>query len=416
MKRSFIYHLIIIVILASTPRAVECFLPPDMVIDAQPHITKTDWLIVGAGPAGLCVVGVLIDIGVNPQKITWIDPEFAVGRIGAHYGQVPANSDIREFVKFINACACFQECPCSCIDLLKQQENNNHHPLLSAIIEPLQCITQHLCTKVKSIQASMTTLDFEHTYWNVATSTGEVIQAQHVVLATGSHPKTMNYKTQQIIPLDIALDPQNLREIMTKDDIVAVVGGAHSAILLLKFLSELPIPVKHIYNFYQNPIIYATNLDGWVIDGTVGLKGLAAEWARNVLEKNPPANLSRIKSTPALLENMLPQCTKTIYAIGYDRNQIPAINNLTPITHYNPTNGLIAPRLFGIGIAFPEQRINQFGDKEIRIGLDSFMEYAQRVIPHWVNHDFFKSERSNRIQTQMKKLREASNLFSICAL
>lgn len=262
----------------------------------------------------------------------------------------------------------------------------------------------------------MSMLNFEHSYWQVGTSSGEIIHAQHVVLATGSHPKTLQYKTQQIIPLDVALDPNNLRDIITKDDTVAVVGDAHSAVLLLKFLSELPVPVKHIYNFYQNPIIYATNLDGWVINGTTGLKGLAAEWARTVLETNPPANLTRLKSTPALLEHMLAHCTKTIYAVGFERNQLPAINNLAAITHYNPTNGLIAPRLFGIGIAFPEQVTNQYGEKDKRIGLDSFMDYAQRMVPHWVHDDFFKSDKRNRIQTQMKKLSEVSNFFSIWKL
>lgn len=414
MKQLFKFYIALLVIVCCQPKTTEC-LPPDIVVDPQSNVPKTDWLVVGAGPAGLCVIGVLIDIGVNPQKITWIDPEFSLGRMGTYYAQVPANSDIREFIKFINACACFQESSCPCVETLKQTVNN-HHPLLSAIIEPLQCITQHLCTKVKAIQASMTMLNFEHSYWQVGISSGEIIHAQHVVLATGSHPKTLQYKTQQIIPLDVALDPNNLRDIVTKDDTVAVVGDAHSAVLLLKFLSELPVPVKHIYNFYQNPIIYATNLDGWVINGTTGLKGLAAEWARNVLETNPPANLTRLKSTPALLEHMLAHCTKTIYAVGFERNQLPAINNLTAITHYNPTNGIIAPRLFGIGIAFPEQRINQFGDKETRIGLDSFMDYAQRMVPHWVHDDFFKSDRRNRIQAQVKKLSEVSNFFSIWKL
>lgn len=390
----------------------KCF-PPEYLPYSLPKTITTNWLIVGAGPAGLCVIGVLLDIGVDPQQITWIDPEFSLGRLGAHYGQVSANSTAKEFIKFLNACACFQECSGPAIESLKQLESLHQFPLLQAIIEPLQCITRHLCKKVKSIQTSMTTLNFEHSHWKVDTTSRDVINAQHVILATGSHPKTLSYKTEQIIPLDIALDPQNLREIITKDDIVAVVGDSHSAVLLLKFLSEMP--VKHIYNFYKNPFVYASNFDGWLINGTTGLKGIAAEWARTILENNPPANLTRLKSTPSLLEHMLLQCSKTIYAIGFERNELPAINSTTPIEHYNPTNGLIAPRLFGIGIAFPEQRVNQYGDKETRIGLDSFMDYAHRLVPQWVNDDFFKKNKHNAL-SQMKKLSAASELFSIWTL
>ncbi len=412
MKQIFKQYVSTIIILCSTVSSLAC-LPPD--IFEQSRVTPTaDWLIVGAGPAGLCVVGVLIDIGVDPQKITWLDPEFTMGRLGSYYSQVPANSDVREFIKFINSCACFQECTCPAIEALQQYNDMNQHPLLQVIIEPLRCITQHLCTKIKAVHDAMKSLHFEHSYWRVGTNSGDVLHAHHVVLATGSHPKTLDYKTQLVIPLDIALDPQNLHEIITPQDTVAVIGDAHSAILLLKFLSE--IPVRHIYNFYQNKIVYAANLDGWIINGTTGLKGLAAEWARNVLEKNPPLNLTRLKSSPTLLEQMLPECSKTIYAIGYERNQIPPINNLTPITQYNATNGLIAPRLFGIGIAFPEKRINQFGHEETRIGLDSFMDYAHRLVPHWVHDDIFKGDRRHSIHAQMKKLADTSELFSIWTL
>lgn len=371
-----------------------------------------DWLIVGAGPAGIAVVGVLIDVGVNPQSITWLDPEFSVGRLGAHYGHVSANSQSKEFINLINACACFQECSCPAIDALKDLDLTKYYEL-NMIIEPLKCITDHLCTKVHAIRDQLVSLNFEESNWHIGTQQNSVIVANHVVLATGSHPKKLDYKTQQIIPLDVALDPCNLKELIQPQDTVAVVGDAHSAILLLKFLSEMPI--YQIYNFYQSPITYAVNLDGWIINATTGLRGVAAEWAYNVLEKNPPANLARIKSTPAILEQMLPVCSKVIYAIGFERNALPPINDKIPVTQYNPTNGLIAPRLFGIGIAFPEKIVDHYGHDQYRIGFTSFMEYAQRIVPHWVNDPFYK-QRDQRIYAQLKKLETLSDLFAIWTL
>lgn len=393
-------------------------LPPDHFLYETPKTMTANWVIIGAGPSGLCFLAVLLDLGVDPQQIIWMDPHFNLGRLGEYYGHVPSNNTVQDFIKFLGSCACFQECAASAIEQLRQSANLHEFPLLQAIIEPLQCITQHLCSKVRKVQSSMTKLNFEHSTWKVETSSHEIINAQHVILATGSHPKTLSYQTQQVIPLDIALDPQNLREIITKEDIVAVVGDSHSAVLLLKFLSE--IPVKHIYNFYKNPITYATNFDGWLINGTTGLKGIAAEWARTVLECNPPANLTRLKSTPSLLEHMLTQCSKTIYAIGFERNDLPALTNSQgasiPIEQYNPTNGVIAPRLFGVGIAFPEKRTDYYGNEETRIGLESFMDYAHRLVPQWVHDDFFKKEKRNTISTQMKKLSESSDLFAIWTL
>lgn len=34
------------------------------------------WTVVGVGPAGIATVGKLIDLGVDPSCIVWIDPHF----------------------------------------------------------------------------------------------------------------------------------------------------------------------------------------------------------------------------------------------------------------------------------------------------------------------------------------------------
>ena len=77
---------------------------------------------------------------------------------------------------------------------------------------------------------------------------------------------------------------------------------------------------------------------------------------------------------------------KIIYAIGYERNELPTINNMPNSLYdsYNVTTGVIGPRLFGIGIAFPEQFIDQTGEPQLGIGLIDFMQYAQCVLPTWM--------------------------------
>ena len=40
------------------------------------------WAVVGAGPAGIAAVGKLLDHGVLPKTILWLDPQFCVGDLG----------------------------------------------------------------------------------------------------------------------------------------------------------------------------------------------------------------------------------------------------------------------------------------------------------------------------------------------
>ena len=84
MKQFFKLYIALLVIVCCLPKITEC-LTPDFVVDPHSNVPKADWVVVGAGPAGLCVIGVLVDIGVNPQKITWIDPEFSLGSMGSYY-------------------------------------------------------------------------------------------------------------------------------------------------------------------------------------------------------------------------------------------------------------------------------------------------------------------------------------------
>lgn len=337
-----------------------------------------EWIIVGAGPAGIVTVGVLLDLGVRDDAILWIDPAFDVGRLGEKYGTVPANTKTKLFVEFINACQTFKKCHSTAIEALYAYDQEKEYAL-QIIIDPLQDISNYLCTRVHTCKGSMQALGYdEHELWNVAVG-DYTYKAQHVVLATGSHPRSLEYPCNNEIPLDIALNKNALARVISPTDSVAVVGGAHSAVLVMKFLSELP--VGRILNFYHSPLVYPVDNGVWIENLYEGLKGCAAQWAREVLEKRWPANLVRIFNTEASRAVWLPLCNKIIYAIGYDRNSIPLTNSL-PITY--DCTGKIGTKLFGIGIAFPEIHTYPNGITAPRIGLNSFMEYAQRVIPHWI--------------------------------
>jgi hypothetical protein len=353
-------------------------------VQMKERAAQYEWAVVGAGPGGIVVVGLLLDLGINPKQIAWIDPEFSVGRL-ANYTNVPANSTVKSFFDFLQACNTFCACSPSLDALIAY--GFDKEPPLGELVLPLQEITNYLCSSVVPVRSMLRALDFIDDQWQV-TLNNQTLTAQRVVLATGSHPRSMDYDCGSEISLDVALDKAQLAQCVSPADSIAVVGSAHSAVLVMKALSELP--VARIINFYTTPLQYVIDMGSWVLHAESGLKGIAAEWARTVLEKNPPANLVRVINSEASRTAWLPICNKVIYASGFERNDIPPINGSTAPITYNPTTGIIAPHLFGIGIAFPEVQIDPLGNKEHRVGLNSFMAYALRVTPEWLHKDLHR--------------------------
>jgi len=349
----------------------------------------TQWTVIGAGPAGILSVGLLLDLGVQKKDIYWVDPEFKVGRLGKYYQTVPANLKTKLFVQFLHDCKTFKQCPVTAgIEKLDMCHPEKEYSL-KTIVDPLQDITDYLITKVNSKKAMVSSLDYNEGLWHIGLD-NQIITSSYVVLATGCHPRELQYPIKNQIPLDIALNKALLGQHVDRPDSVAVIGSAHSAVLILKYLSELN--VRNIYNFYKKPLIYVEDKGDWIAHESSGLKGVTAWWAKNILEKNTPKNLKRFKNTPQNRNRWLPICNKIIYAIGYERNELPSINGSKDVT-YDNSSGIIGPRLFGIGIAFPEKLTEPDGNKEFRIGLPFFMEYAQKVIPQWIT-----KERFNRLK------------------
>src|ERR1700753_1372479 len=54
--------------------------------------------VVGAGPAGVSIVGNLLARGVH--RVHWVDPAFSAGRLHAKYREVPSNTKVSLFVQF----------------------------------------------------------------------------------------------------------------------------------------------------------------------------------------------------------------------------------------------------------------------------------------------------------------------------
>lgn len=335
------------------------------------------WAVIGGGPAGIIAVTHLLENKVQPMQIIWYDPEFDVGRLGKFYRNVPANSSADEMFAFFKSSPILASYSSASIDLLNTFDEYEGF-YLRTVISPLKEFTYFLWDLgVRPVTTRVHELNQQEDAWRVITHDFSC-SVNAVILATGAQPIIQNYPGPKMIPLDIALDEEKLAASLTLDDVVAVIGSGSSSLLLLKYLSELPL--KKVINFYKHHHTQARQRSL--------IRGETDRWIRTVLDKSPPENLFRVRNTQENRNKYLPFCTKIIYAIGYTHHPLPKITGDFHIPSPNRT-GILGHHLFGIGIAFPEEITYPNGKELVKIpliGINSFMHFAKKVIPQWIKN------------------------------
>jgi len=339
-----------------------------------------DWAVIGAGPAGIAAVGKLLDQGVKPKTILWLDPEFKVGDFGTKWRKVSSNTKVKLFTRFYHACDAFKynDAPHHAI----KQTDPESTCLLSLAAEPLQWITDHLKKTVHAVTEKVLHLKLFNQYWHL-TLKDKTLLTRKVILATGSEPKSLSFPDIHEIHLQTALNPDQLVSECQPEDVIAVFGSSHSAIIIIKTLLE-ECRIKKVINYYLEPLRYAVYYDDWILFDDTGLKGKTAEWAREHIDGKMPDKLERVISSQENLQMTLPLCTKAIYATGFQKRLI-SIEGMKTL-EYDQGNGIIAPGLFGVGIAFPEAKLDRHGTLEYRVGLWKFMDYLNNIMPVWLSY------------------------------
>ncbi|KAK5578004.1 hypothetical protein RB653_002953 [Dictyostelium firmibasis] len=367
------------------------------------------WVVIGGGACGIAVIGKLLDNGVNVNDLLWIDPEFKAGDIGKKWCTVSSNTTVGLFTKFLKNCKSFEyeKCP---IDF-----NLNHlipadTCKLSEIAGPLQWVTDKLIVdkKVPIIKGLVNEIcKSESGNWLVSIKPLndndkdqdiKKIIGENVVLTIGAEPLTLpisDNSNQQLITVEQVVNPDELKKVCNKDDVVAVYGSSHTAIIALYNIIDIG---SKIINFYRSPLKYAVYYDDWILYDNTGLKGYSAEWAKEHLEKNPSKLIERVQvdkdgCDKEFIQKKLSTCSKIVYAIGFDRRATINLKLNESDQHwinssklkYNESNGIISNGLFGIGIAFPQFKPDRVGNLEYNVGLWKFMVYLDQVLPTWFN-------------------------------
>lgn len=343
--------------------------------------TTFQWAVIGAGPAGIAAVGKLLDHGVEPSHILWIDPHFNVGDLGHLWRNVSSNTSVRRFTDFLRDSPSFsyQDAP---IDFRLNHLSPELTCMLSEVVEPLQWITDQLVKRVQCEQIMVQSLALSQRRWSIVSDT-KLFKANNIILATGAVPSSLNYPGVEVIPFDLAIDKERLSHAVNRSKTYAVFGSSHSAIIIVRHLVDLG--VKKVINFYRSPCRYAINMGDWILFDNTGLKGETAQWARNNIDGKLPFNLVRYNTTEPNIVRYLPQCDHVIYAVGFEQRNTILIGDYEHKS-YNAHVGIIGPGLFGLGIAYPETKPDRFGFVESQVGMWKFMTYLNKVLPVWFNY------------------------------
>lgn len=338
------------------------------------------WTVIGAGPGGIAAVGRLLDHGIAPEEIAWVDPAFAAGDLGAKWRSVSSNTQAGLFLSYLHGSSAFRFGAAPPMPL--QEVDPDETCALALVADPLVWITDHLRERVEAFQTTATALYLEKRRWRIETPLQQ-LTSENVILAVGAVPKKLSYPQLTEIPVEVALDPEKLADEPLANATVAVFGSSHSSMIVLPNL--LRHPVKKVINFYRSPLTYAVYLDDWILFDDSGLKGRAADWARENIDGVYPDRLERCWVSSPDFEEKLAACDRVVYTVGFERRALPETKQWGQLD-YNRSNGIMAPGLFGLGVAFPERSTDRYGYVEYRVGLKKFMDHLDEVLPLWLRY------------------------------
>ncbi|MCF6765418.1 FAD-dependent oxidoreductase [Thiotrichales bacterium 19S3-7] len=341
------------------------------------------WCVIGGGPAGITAIGKLIDQGISVKSILWLSDHFDVGDIGLRWQEVPSNTKVSVFLNYLNSVKSFEfdqiqgQFPISLMD-----KNQCCH--LGDVYQPLQRISNQLIDKVDAIECSVEGIVQQQNKWQINTTLDNVFYAEKVIFAQGAQANQLGYDNK-ILALEDVLNESKLSQLKT-DKKVAVFGSSHSGILAIKNLLTYGFDV---INFYRSPIRYALEMDNWILYDNTGLKGPVAQWARlNLHQSNQvhqqTSQCLRLLSDEATVNRYLVECDYVVYATGFHRRVI-TIDGY-PFNHYCQRTGIIAPGVFGVGIAYPQLVQSPLGTLEGNVGLWKFSQYLDQVMPIWLQY------------------------------
>ena len=404
-------------------------------------INRHRWIVIGGGPAGMTYLTQLLSHKVKPESILWIDKEF-IGGAFHKFEDVPGNTHVSTFINWA--------CSNSVMKSLSEDPSDPLNELrtltpqkscsLGTVHKVMLNYTNQLRKIVPSKEGTISKLEFDtsNNFWkaivaqnsNLKQNTNignngksdhqilfpideEILTSTNVCIATGAIPLKhtnlhLGLQNKQEISLHNAFNLDYLKANLKPHDVIGIIGGSHSAFVIMYLINSLQIPNIKIVNFYKSEVRYAVYNKDFILYDNTGLKGEVAEWAKAILQKGEKPNFKfdriSVKAPEEQLSKEIQECTKFIYSHGFQRCSIPEIiyplkdavgyegsgkiyPNISSFMNYSNFNGNInVPHntqgeetikgLYGFGLAFPQKVITRVGELEYNVGLAKFAKCA----------------------------------------
>lgn len=392
------------------------------------------WAVIGAGPCGIGVVARLCDLG---HKVTWVDPHFAVGRMGAYYRQVPANTLNGDLLYAAKLCKSFQFEESQALRRQRQEERKVMEDLpsdqcfeLGYLVDSLEDFTTALFLKVDKVQgyARRLTRSLSQTsIWTIETMDSSSIiktEVDAIITVSGSSPCSiagfpvvsgdqpavshqLPQRSVHVHSLDLMVDPataQAVSQSCGQDDHWLVIGASHSGMLVVKNLVESGC--KHVISMTRSPLrfMHVTPTGCKKYQG-IGLKGPVGDWTQAMLALNDADRpfqqvwYDNQQTWEEQLEKL--NVNHVIPAVGFEKdmsfeviidgqkmvqsdfdNYDKWIGNIDftidPITAQRVPVGL-----YGGGIAFPQNYRDEDGAVEPWVGFKRSIEQTDEMLRHF---------------------------------
>jgi hypothetical protein len=324
--------------------------------------------VIGAGPAGCFFLACL-----PPERLSsvWVFERGCIGGdLSRLYGEVVANLTRTEMCRAFRTVPQWSHVPLPILD--KYAEDSC--PLLADVCLQLRILMKPILAQVKFYAEDVHEIRQVVGGWILKTDT-TTHEFQQVVLCTGADPRILQYPKPSI-PLEIALSPSILRSYLQGGERIVVFGTSHSGTLILRNLRRIGCRTTAVYRGV--PFRWARNHD------PEGLKQESATIADEIVGHawgSDTPTLLPLESNVELVRAIM-EADYIIYATGFERRH-PMLRGMdgSPVGTFDPTTALIAPGMWGFGIAFPALYEMPRGGQAPDIGFQGFVSQILKCLP-----------------------------------
>ncbi len=332
--------------------------------------------ILGFGVSGILVCLELLNHGIEPSRISIVDPYFDGGSLGRKWGCVKSNTTWGQIQKSL------EKYPTAQIHInrysLKYQSESivplcELSELLRLSIQPFLSNLDIYQTNCKKI------LERSENQWRCELESNTTLDVDILFLCQGGKAKQEDLGKPSI-PLEIAFDKQLLKRYCSPNQCIGIFGASHSGTLIARNCVDIGCRVL-LFHKSNPPFQFARD------NAYDGIKQESAEIADLILAKKGIGESIQLVHLEKPIEviKMMPKCHWIIQCIGFTTREIEIeLKDGTKLDSkiYNAQTGELVENksIYGFGMAYPGK--TTIGERQyVDISIPSFIEQLEKCLP-----------------------------------